>query len=52
MSVGVRFGDHLVADDVEHGAAREGKRKGKDGGCDVDGKEADERADDLDNARE
>ena len=31
VTVGVRFGDHLVADDVEHRAARKGDRDGKDG---------------------
>ena len=52
VSVCVRFGDHFVADDVEHGAACEGKRKGQNGGGDVDGEEADERADDLNDTRE
>ena len=32
VSVSVRFGDHLVAYDVKHSAARKGERKRKNSG--------------------
>ena len=51
MPVGVRFGDHFIADDVQHRAACEGQRKGQDRRRDGDGKIADQRADHLDQSR-
>ena len=52
MVVAMGFGDHVVADDVEHGAACEGEGKRQDGGGEGYGNVADEGADDFDKAGE
>ena len=51
-SVDVGLGDHFVADDVQHGAARKGEGEGKNGGGQTDGEISDQRADDLNGTRE
>ena len=45
--MGVGLGDHLVADDVEHGAACKGKGKGQNGRREADGEIAQKGADHL-----
>ena len=50
MGVGLR--DHLVADDVEHGAAGEGQGEGENGGGEADGEEPQQGAQYLHDAGE
>jgi len=52
VTVSVSFGNHLVADNVEHRAAREGKRKRKNCRRNTDREISDKRTDDLNDSRE
>ena len=51
LAVGVSFGDHLVADNVQHGTSRKGESEGKDRLRDADCEKADEGTDHLNNTR-
>jgi len=46
-AVGVGFGDHFVADDVEHGATRKGESEGQNGRGKADGEIAEQGTDHL-----
>ena len=43
----VRFGDHFVTDDIDHGASGEGQGEGEQSGGDGDGEIAQESAENL-----
>ena len=50
-AVGMCFGDHFIADDIEHRTAGKGEGEGQDRGSDRDGKVAEEGACDLHESR-
>ena len=52
ITVGVGLRDHLITDDIEHGASGKGQGKRQDGAGDAGGKVAHKGADDFHHAGE